>query len=101
MLNRRDRHFLFQVKEYSEVDEETGCREWSTALHPTLCVEDHPNSRGQVRVTRKLWEIFYGEIPEGLIIRHRCDNTRCVNINHLEIGTHQDNRMDRAIRQET
>lgn len=28
---------------------------------------------------------------EPLVVRHRCDNPRCVNINHLEAGTQLDN----------
>lgn len=26
----------------------------------------------------------YGEIPEGHVIHHRCENKRCVNPDHLE-----------------
>lgn len=44
------------------------------------------------------YEYFHGRIPEGLVIRHRCDNPGCVNPWHLETGTHQDNVLDRIIR---
>lgn len=30
----------------------------------------------------------------GLVVRHRCDNTRCINSDHLIIGTHADNKND-------
>jgi len=40
----------------------------------------------------------YKDIPDGLIIRHKCDNRLCVNPDHLETGTHQDNSNDKLSR---
>lgn len=34
----------------------------------------------------------------GLVVRHKCDNARCINPEHLEIGTVQDNINDRVRR---
>ena len=39
-----------------------------------------------------------GAIPDGLLVRHKCDNARCCNPSHLELGTTQDNVADRVAR---
>lgn len=51
-----------------------------------------------LRASRVLWCIVYGSIPSGLIVRHKCDNPECLNIAHLELGTHQDNTDDAKAR---
>ena len=46
------------------------------------------------RLFRVIYENKYGKIPKGFVIRHKCDNPSCCNINHLEIGTPKDNVRD-------
>lgn len=43
---------------------------------------------------RVSFTLFKGEIPNGLIVRHCCDNKLCVNPDHLIVGTHKDNVQD-------
>lgn len=45
--------------------------------------------------------VFYGPIPEGHVVRHKCDNPKCVNPYHLETGTQQDNIIDKVLRNRT
>ena len=50
------------------------------------------------RSARVCWEIHYGEIPNGAVVRHSCDNPRCCNPAHLSIGTQADNIDDMIVR---
>ena len=63
------------------------------------------NRWGQRTINRKTrlahrvaWEEVHGPIPDGLVVRHKCDNRACINVDHLELGTHKDNRHDAARR---
>jgi hypothetical protein len=44
---------------------------------------------------RIAWMIEHGDIPKHLMVRHKCNNARCINHEHLELGTHKDNMEDR------
>ena len=47
---------------------------------------------------RASWTLHNGEIPEGMHVLHHCDNRKCVNPEHLYLGTNQQNVDDREIR---
>lgn len=71
----------------------------------TPCVETHwrKNSKGygmayvkgeRIEAHRLAWREHHGDIPKGMLVRHLCHNPSCVNIDHLALGTHKDNRQD-------
>lgn len=71
------------------------------------CVSHAPGKDGYPRATvegvwdrvhRHAYRKFKGEIPDGMVVRHKCDNRLCCNPDHLEIGTQADNARDRVER---
>lgn len=62
----------------------TGCWLWRGAKH-----------RGP---SRQAWEAAHGPIAGNLSVLHRCDDGRCVNPDHLYLGTARQNARDYAAR---
>lgn len=55
---------------------------------------------GRAQFTHRIaFTLAFGEIPEGMLVRHSCDNPACCNPTHLVTGSHHDNVRDRVIRQ--
>lgn len=48
-----------------------------------------------------MYEQTKGVIPEGFVVRHTCDNPKCLNPDHLIVGTVDDNVSDRVERLRT
>lgn len=49
---------------------------------------------GPVKASRLAYTMFKGEIPKGLMVCHSCDVPRCINPDHLFLGTASDNMRD-------
>jgi hypothetical protein len=53
------------------------------------------------RAHRVAWEMTYGPIPNGLHVLHHCDVPPCVRPDHLWLGSHRDNMLDREAKGRT
>lgn len=50
------------------------------------------------RLAYALNELTHPDAFKGVVIRHKCDNPSCINVEHLEPGTTKDNMDDMSIR---
>lgn len=82
-----------RIIEKIKIDEKTGCWNW------IACTQS--NGYGRFSLSgksmgshRASFKIFKGDIPCGMDICHTCDNRKCINPDHLFLGTRKDNMQD-------
>lgn len=78
----------------------SGCWLWVGAVRESnSCSHGHLKIDGQyVLAHRQSYRLFCGNIPDGMVVRHKCDNGYCVNPCHLELGSQADNMRDMRAR---
>lgn len=90
---------LEEILAYTE--ENGGCLEWIRCYnsdgYPRMGWKGSTNGK----VHRIVYQLATGESIDGLVVRHKCDNPKCINPDHLELGTSVDNVQDRNSRGRT
>lgn len=79
---------------FAKVKEVEGHWLWQGSLNSRGYPEFKPDGK-LVKGHRYAYELLVGPIPEGFHVDHVCGNTTCVNPEHLEAVTAQENRMRR------
>jgi hypothetical protein len=76
----------------SKIDKTDDCWLWMSSKdsygYGTFSIKNYPHL-----AHRLTYMIYNGTIPDGMVVRHKCRN-KCVNPEHLEIGTHAENNQD-------
>ena len=75
------------------VDSTTGCHNWIAYIRPDGYGDFRIGNKKEL-AHRAAWSLLVGDIPEDLWVLHKCDNRKCINPDHLYLGTHQDNMDD-------
>jgi len=52
------------------------------------------NGESKLGAHKISWQLFFGDIPEGRMVLHKCNNRWCVNPYHLYLGDAKDNSGD-------
>jgi hypothetical protein len=72
-----------------------GCWEWTAGTNNIgygMIKSEHDNRKMRT-AHRAMYEVYNGPIPYGMQILHKCSNVKCINPDHLFMGTYKD-RMD-------
>lgn len=51
---------------------------------------------GKEREYRKLWIKLNGPVSPGLQLNHKCGTRRCINMDHIYLGSQAENMRDRS-----
>jgi hypothetical protein len=76
----------------SKINKTDGCWLWKASFRGKYgCFKVNNKLESAHRVS---YQLFIGEIKEGMFICHHCDNPKCVNPAHLFLGSRSDNMKD-------
>ncbi|MDQ6598076.1 HNH endonuclease [Bacillus salipaludis] len=78
-------------------EDENGCHVWK-GYKSKVGYGQFKMNKKVYRSHRASFELKKRPLEPGEVVRHKCDNPSCVNVNHLELGTVQDNNMDKLER---
>lgn len=88
------KEIIKRIARYSQANQETGCIEWTGAIRKDGYGAFWDGQK-TVPAHRALFSAVHSRsLGRYEFVCHRCDNRRCVNIDHLWLGSPKDNTRD-------
>jgi len=87
----------YRKKDIKYIINENGCHVCTSHGN----TDGYPSCRRKYKMwvmSRYIYTLTKGEIPNGLCVLHSCDNKRCINPFHLSLGTREENNRQRKER---